>query len=307
MRPRALRRADRGPPLRLCRPSGHRARERSPLGQPERAAPGVGGGQRGLGRAKADSSGSWCADRRVGGKRAASWSARAKSCGAAIDRHGIVGRSDAMRRILARVDRVCDADVPVVIQGESGTGKELVAARHPLRRQPRAAALRRASTARRSPKRCSRASCSATCAARSPAPTATGAACSSKASGGTLFLDEVGRHAAKMQVDLLRVLQDRKVRPVGGEVEDPVDVRVVAASNKSLRDLVQRGHLPRGPLLPAERRRDLRCRRCATGPRTSPCSQSTSSPDPREAGRVSPSGSAATRSSGWPPTRCPAT
>src|SRR5690606_2608567 len=62
-----------------------------------------------------------------------------------------------------------------------------------------------------------------------------------KASGGTLFLDEVGDMPPKMQVDLLRVLADRKVRPIGGDHEVEVDVRVIAASNKSLRELVGRG------------------------------------------------------------------
>jgi DNA-binding NtrC family response regulator len=62
-----------------------------------------------------------------------------------------------------------------------------------------------------------------------------------QADGGTLFLDEVGDMPPKMQVDLLRVLQDKRVRPVGAEHDDEVDVRVIAASNKSLGDLVARG------------------------------------------------------------------
>jgi DNA-binding NtrC family response regulator len=159
---------------------------------------------------------------------------------AANDRHGIVGRSERMRRVFAVIDRVSDADVPVVIQGESGTGKELIA---------RAIHFGGA--------RARRPFVPVNCAAI-PEPLLeselfghvrgafTGAEKDRagvivKASGGTLFLDEVGDMPPKMQVDLLRVLSDRKVRPVGSEQELDVDVRVIAASNKPLRELVQRG------------------------------------------------------------------
>lgn len=159
---------------------------------------------------------------------------------AANDRYGIVGRSEPMRRVFAVVDRVRDADVPVVVQGESGTGKELIAR-----------AIHFGSARARKP------FVPVNCAAI-PEPLLeselfghvrgafTGAdrdrpGVIVKASGGTLFLDEVGDMPPKMQVDLLRVLADRKVRPIGGDHEVEVDVRVIAASNKSLRELVERG------------------------------------------------------------------
>ena len=69
------------------------------------------------------------------------------------------------------------------------------------------------------------------------------------AHGGTLFLDEVGETSPAMQVKLLRALQDRRIRRVGGTDEIEVDVRVIAATNAPLETLVQREALPRGPLL----------------------------------------------------------
>ncbi|AKF08367.1 sigma-54-dependent Fis family transcriptional regulator [Sandaracinus amylolyticus] len=158
----------------------------------------------------------------------------------AHDRHGIVGRSEAIRRVLAIVDRVRDASVPVVIHGESGTGKELVAR----------AIHYGSSRARKS-------FVAVNCAAIPEQlleselfghvrGAFTGAdrdrtGVLVQASGGTLFLDEIGDMPPKMQVDLLRVLQDGKVRPVGSEEDVLVDVRIVCASNKSLRDQVTKG------------------------------------------------------------------
>ncbi len=156
------------------------------------------------------------------------------------DRQGIIGRSEPMRRVFAVIDRVRENDVPVVIQGESGTGKELVAR-----------------AIHYSGNRAKKPFIALNCAAVPEAlleselfghvrGAFTGAdrdrkGVLSRASGGTLFLDEVGDMPMKMQVDLLRVLQDHKVRPIGGDAEELVDVRYVCASNKSLRALVERG------------------------------------------------------------------
>ncbi|MBK8169487.1 MAG: sigma 54-interacting transcriptional regulator [Sandaracinaceae bacterium] len=155
-------------------------------------------------------------------------------------RYGIVGRSEPMRRVFEIIDRLRDSSVPVVIHGESGTGKELIAR-----------ALHSSSA------RANGGFVALNCAAIPEAlleselfghvkGAFTGAERTrrgmiSQASGGTLFLDEVGDMPPKMQIDLLRVLSDRRVRPIGSEHDEEVDVRIVAASNKSLEKLVAEG------------------------------------------------------------------
>ncbi len=159
---------------------------------------------------------------------------------AQYERHGIVGRSDGIRRVLAIVDRVAPLSVPVVIQGESGTGKELVAR-----------AIHFGGT--RSKKPFVALNCAAVPETLLESElfghkrgAFTGAdrdrnGVFVQAHGGTLFLDEIGDMPAKMQVELLRVLADGRVKPIGGEEETQVDVRIVAASNKSLKEQVEKG------------------------------------------------------------------
>lgn len=155
---------------------------------------------------------------------------------------GLVGESPAMRAIYEVLDRVGASDVPVVIAGESGTGKELVAR-----------AIHRGSA---------RDGGSFVCLNCGAIPEAlieselfghvkgafTGAIRNregvfAQAAGGTLFLDEVGDMPGRMQLDLLRVLQERRVRPVGGSRDEATDARLVAASRLPLRDLVDAGTL----------------------------------------------------------------
>ncbi|MDQ3033656.1 MAG: sigma-54-dependent Fis family transcriptional regulator [Myxococcota bacterium] len=156
------------------------------------------------------------------------------------DRHGIIGRGDGIRRVLAVVDRVRDASVPVVIQGESGTGKELVArAIHygGVRARKGFVALNCAAI----PEQLLESEIFGHVRGAFTGADRDRTGVLVQASGGTLFLDEIGDMPAKMQVELLRVLQDGIVRPIGAEEEVKVDVRIVCASNKSLRDLVAKG------------------------------------------------------------------
>ncbi|MDF1662040.1 MAG: sigma 54-interacting transcriptional regulator [Planctomycetota bacterium] len=152
----------------------------------------------------------------------------------------IIGRSKPMVSVLQLLDRVVDTHHSIVIHGESGTGKELVArAIHyngPRKDKPFIAE-----------------NCAALADTLMEAElfghvkgAFTGADRDSKglfelANGGTLFLDEIGDMSEPMQKKLLRVLQEGEIRPVGGKRAINVDVRIISASNKDLRELVATG------------------------------------------------------------------
>ena len=152
----------------------------------------------------------------------------------------IVGRSRAIADVISRIEQVAEAPSTVLITGETGTGKELVAravhtrgARHnkPFIKVNCAAipetlleselfghvkgAFTDASTTKRGK--------------------------FSLANGGSIFLDEIGTMSQALQAKLLRVLQEREIEPLGAERTEQVDVRVIAATNRDLRQLVQEG------------------------------------------------------------------
>jgi two-component system response regulator HydG len=149
----------------------------------------------------------------------------------------LIGESAAMKKLHALLTQIVDSDASVLVTGESGTGKELVArALHRL--GARKAGPFVAINCGAMPESLLESELfgharGAFTDARSDRP-----GLLVQASGGTLFLDEIGDMPLGMQVTLLRALQERKVRPVGGDREIPFDVRIVTATNRDLESAV---------------------------------------------------------------------
>lgn len=159
---------------------------------------------------------------------------------------GVLGRSLMMRKVFAPLPRIAASDSTVLLEGETGTGKSLIAR-----------AIHQASPRARGPL------VVVDCGAIPPTlieselfgherGAFTGAVAArvgafEAAAGGTLFLDEVGELPLDMQPKLLRALEDRLIKRVGSTVPTRLDLRVIAASNRDLRQAVNRGAL-RGDL-----------------------------------------------------------
>lgn len=157
-----------------------------------------------------------------------------------LTKNTIIGESDEIRKMLAMIHRVAATDANVLIQGESGTGKELVAQ-----------ALHYGGN------RAERPFVPVNCGAipselleselfGHTKGAFTGAVAASEglireASGGTLFLDEISEMPLNIQVKLLRVIQERQVRPLGSTHSYVTDTRFVAASNRNLKAETERG------------------------------------------------------------------
>ena len=154
--------------------------------------------------------------------------------------HGLVGHSRSMRTLFEQIQQLGQASGPVLVVGESGTGKELVA-RAVHDESARADGPFQAVNCAGVPAELLESEFFG-----HEAGAFTGAVKAHKglfdqADGGTLFLDEIGEMPLALQAKLLRVLQDGMIRPVGGNREHKVDVRIVAATNRKLESLIESG------------------------------------------------------------------
>jgi DNA-binding NtrC family response regulator len=153
---------------------------------------------------------------------------------------GLIGQSDAINEVLLKIEQIAPVSSTVIIEGESGTGKELVAqAIHKL--SPRRGKPFIAVNAGALPETLIESELFG-----HEKGAFTGAAERrigrfELADGGTLFLDEIGEIPPSTQVKLLRVLEERKLTRVGGTATIPINVRVVAATNRPLREGVEEG------------------------------------------------------------------
>ncbi len=154
--------------------------------------------------------------------------------------HKMIGESSQMQAVYKFISKVAEQDTTVLVYGESGTGKELVAR-----------AIHENSTRKYKP--CVAFNCAAISESLLESElfghekgAFTGAQSQKKgkfefADGGTIFLDEVGELSTAMQAKLLRVLQEREFERVGGNKTIHTDVRVIAATNRDLKDMVKQG------------------------------------------------------------------
>ncbi|MFA7096548.1 MAG: sigma-54 dependent transcriptional regulator [Gammaproteobacteria bacterium] len=152
---------------------------------------------------------------------------------------GMVGQTPAMHEVCRVIRRVAPTPSTILIEGESGTGKEL-AARAIHRMSGRAGPFVPVNCSAVAPELLESEFFGHTRGAFTGAQQAR-EGLFTYANGGTLFLDEISEMPPSMQAKLLRVLEERAIRPVGAERQVPVDVRIVVATNRSLAEMVRAG------------------------------------------------------------------
>ena len=152
----------------------------------------------------------------------------------------IVSTSEAMRRVLEIADRVAPSDATILITGESGTGKEIVARRihvHSSRAEKPFVAINCAAI----PGELLESELFGHTRGAFTGAVRDRSGRFRQAEGGTLFLDEIGEIPMALQPKLLRVLQEKTVDAVGSDAPTPVDVRILTATNKDLKDRIREG------------------------------------------------------------------
>jgi DNA-binding NtrC family response regulator len=157
-----------------------------------------------------------------------------------FDHYGIVGRSRAMEQIIQRAERVAETKSTVLITGETGTGKELIARAIHDRSAQRDMPLIKVNCAA-IPESLLESELFGHVRGAFTGATTTKKGKFALADGGTIFLDEIGTMSLTVQSKLLRVLQEREFEPLGAERTERVDVRVIAATNRDLRQMVSDG------------------------------------------------------------------
>ena len=154
--------------------------------------------------------------------------------------HGIIGRSVRMREIFATLAKIAPTELTVLVRGETGTGKELVArALHSASKRGDAPLVVQDCSA--IPKDLVESTLFGHERGAFTGATERRRGSFEQADGGTIFLDEIGELSLTLQPKLLRVLENREIKRVGGDRQVPVNVRVVAATNRDLRQMVNDG------------------------------------------------------------------
>ncbi|HET6438252.1 MAG TPA: sigma 54-interacting transcriptional regulator [Anaeromyxobacter sp.] len=152
----------------------------------------------------------------------------------------LIGSGASMREVYRRIEKVAATDISVLITGETGTGKE-VAAREIHRRSPRAGGPFVAVNCGAIPETLLESELFGHVKGAFTGAIATRLGKFQAAHGGTLFLDEIGDMPPALQVKILRALQDRAVTKVGDSRPEPVDLRVIAATNRVLEEEIKKG------------------------------------------------------------------
>ncbi len=153
----------------------------------------------------------------------------------------LIGSSPSMREIFRKIDKVAKTDVSVLVDGETGTGKELVA-RELHRRSGRSEGPFVVINCGAIPENLLESELFGHVRGAFTGAVSTRDGKFQQADGGSLFLDEIGEMPLNLQVKLLRVLEDRRVTKIGDSTARDIDIRVIAATNRTLPDEVKQGN-----------------------------------------------------------------